>query len=219
MSSSGLMLQTNKGRQVMFGLRTDSQNHLDKARLWTPLPGVSESPFRVYCKLLYRGVDQIAVQPLETFAEDPPRQMMPWPVMPSPAPRRQHYSAVSLDNVAQITPCGREIHAQGDNCWVLSGIMVHYTDGHRACAGEFRADCAGESMRVDNTSLLLLGFYVEKNERAGRWLAAIESEPTDDDGFLARRFLRCGGMLQWWFDEQGRCQMFHRDGAGQLSRV
>ncbi|UPL02400.1 hypothetical protein LCI18_013334 [Fusarium solani-melongenae] len=218
-SSSGLILQTDKGRQVMFGWRADGQNRLDKARLWTRLPGVSESPFRVYCKLSYRGVDQIAVQPQETLAEEPPRQMKPWPALPSPTPRRQHFSAVSLDDVAEMIPCGREISFEDGDYWVITGIMVHYVDGHRACAGEFRADCAGESMRVDNTSLLLLGFYVEENENHRRRLAAIESEPPDDDGFLAWKSLRCVGKLQWWFDEQGRCQIFHRNGEGQLSRV
>ncbi|RSL44925.1 hypothetical protein CEP54_014479 [Fusarium duplospermum] len=217
-SHSGLMLQTNKGRQVMFGYRADSENRLDEERLWTALPGVSASPFRLYSRLSYRGVDQIAVQPSETLMEDDPPQMKPWPELPSPTPRYHHYSAVSLKNVVRMTPCSRKIQFPGGTFWVTTGIMVQYANGRRACAGEFRMDCAGESMWVDHTSSLQLGFYAVQDE-AARWLAKVDTTCAGDDGLVIWKSLRWEGSLQWWLCEQGSCEIFHLGEAGHLSRV
>ncbi|RSL85538.1 hypothetical protein CEP51_003258 [Fusarium floridanum] len=217
-SHSGLMFQTNKGRQVMFGYRVDGENRLDEEHLWTALPGVSASPFRLYSKLSYRGVDQIAIQPSETLAEDPTPQMKPWPELASSTPRWHQYSALSLKNVARITPCRRKVHFRTGTFWVITGIMVQYANGRRACAGEFRMDCVGESMWVDHTSSLELGFSVGKDNEAGVWLAKVDTTRSDDEPVIWKS-VRWEGMLQWWLHGDGCCEIYHLDGAGHLFQV
>ncbi|KAI8655416.1 hypothetical protein NCS55_01193600 [Fusarium keratoplasticum] len=196
---AGIMFQINQERLVVVGLCEDFHGErLDEAKHWGELASVSEKRFRVHYQLSYRGVEKLVAKHLSGLEKSFSGRIMP------PCPSLEyvpytlcHYSAVSLENVVEIIPCRREVRPFATPYWAITCVLLCYANGNRACAGEFRADCAGESMRVDNTSMLLLGFYQEKNEKAGRWPAAIESEPKDDDGFLAWKSLRCEGKLQW----------------------
>ncbi|RSL38717.1 hypothetical protein CEP53_014641, partial [Fusarium sp. AF-6] len=121
-------------------------------------------------------------------------------------------------NVARITPCRRKIHFPTGIFWVITGIMVQYANGRRACAGEFRMDCVGESIWVDHTSSLELGFAVGKDNAAGVWLAKVDTTRSDDEPVIWKS-VPWEGTLQWWLDEEGGCEIYHLDGAGHLSSV
>lgn len=202
----------------MFGYRGDGQSLLDQENLWTALPGVSENPFRVYCKLSYRGVDQMAIQPLVPLEADPLPQMAPWHSVPSSVPHYHHFSAVGLNKALKITPCFREVALPGGTFRAISGIMVHYANGSRACAGEFRMDRAGEAIGVDDTLILVLGFYAREGY-ARRWLVTIDTDFTDDCEGVTYKSVPLKGTLQWWLGDEGSCRMYNLDWAGQLAAV
>lgn len=187
---------------------------LDEAKHWGELSSVSKRRFRLHYQLSYRGVEKLVAQPLSGLEQSFSGQIMPpLPSLDYDAWPDCHYSTVSLENVVEIIPCKRKISPLGTSYWAITGVLLRYTNGSRACAGEFRMDCAGEPINVDGALFLYLG-SVGKTEFTYGHLSRIELAPIEDDEWQRWLCVAMEGTLQWWFGDEGWCSISWIDDVG-----
>ena len=115
------------------------------------------------------------------------------------------YSAASLQHVVEITTCRRRIGTYT----AIVGLLLRYASGHRASVGEFRMDCIGETLRVDITQNLYLGFA--RAEKIPPHVARLElSSPGEKMGPLHWLCMGWTGKLEWWF-HFGHSKLYYGD--------
>ncbi|KAM6516568.1 hypothetical protein FALCPG4_014750 [Fusarium falciforme] len=214
---AGIMFQINQKRLVVVGHCEDYHGErLDEANHWGELSSVTKKRFRVHYQLSYRGVEKLVAQPLSGLEQSfsgkilppcPSLNYEPWPYC--------HYSSVSLENVVEIIPCRRKVRPLTTPYWAITGILLRYANGSRACAGEFRMDCVGEPINVDGAVFVYLG-YVDKTKITYWHLSRIDLTLVDDDECQSGWCLAMQGTLQWWFGDEGRCKVSWIDDMGQI---
>ncbi|KAI8656295.1 hypothetical protein NCS56_01232900 [Fusarium sp. Ph1] len=214
---AGVMFQTNQGRLATVGHCEDSQGErLDEAKHWGELSSVSKKRFRVHYQLSYRGVEKLVAQPLSGLEQSFSGKIMPpLPSLNYAAWPRCHYSTVSLENVVEIIPCRRKVKPLNTPYWAITGVLLRYANGGRACAGEFRMDCAGEPINVDGALFVYLG-SVDKTKITYWHLSRIDLNLIEDDECQGWWYLAMEGTLQWWFGDEGRCRISWIDDMGQI---
>ncbi len=199
--------RTNK-RCSMFAIHTSPLlQHINGGVIpkWTYLCSLPKDPTDIYFNLSPNGIHQLAIkQPV--FCKNPTPLQMPTPY---PRPYRHgigdyFYSAASLGQVVEITPCRRQLGTYTP----IVGLLFRYADGHRASIGEFRMDCLGETLRVDQAQNLHLGFA--RAEKIHPHVARLELSHPRETGSLYWLCMPWTGKLEWWFCF-GHCKVYHED--------
>lgn len=132
-------------------MRLENRNNAPKWRQLCSLPG---SPTRVFFNLSFRGVHRLAVEEPVFRRSSPLLLAISSPYPFSHGTADYFYSSASLEHVVEVTPCQRELATYSP----IIGLLLRYADGQRACVGEFRMDCIGETLEVDASHRLHLGF-------------------------------------------------------------
>ncbi|CAF3474618.1 unnamed protein product [Fusarium graminearum] len=100
-----------------------------------------------------------------TFDSEAPRQssalVLPVPASPNPAlrsGREIHWSQASVENVIAVTSCCYSV----DGFTRYTGLLLHYSNGNRACLGELRFDDVCSRLNVNDSGNIYLGFEMCK---------------------------------------------------------
>lgn len=114
-----------------------------------------------------------------------------------------YYSAASLEEVVEVTPCQVKLATHSH----ISGLIFQYANGERACVGEIRLDCLGETLLVQPKSRLHLAFKMERS--VGHHVTKVWLDNTLDKGSREWLSLPWTGVLEWWF-AHGYCKVYHQ---------
>lgn len=164
---------------------------------WRQMCRLPKTPTRVYFNLSNRGIFRLAIERPIVHRQDVASS--PWY---SHNIVDYFYSDATLEGVVQVTPCRRELATYSP----VIGLLLCYADGRRACIGEFRMDCVGQTLEVDDTSRgLHLGFA--RAEKVPPHLARLELRPPRHKGSLRWLSLEWKGLLEWWF-AYGHCKVY-----------
>ncbi|RTE83633.1 hypothetical protein BHE90_001821 [Fusarium euwallaceae] len=215
--NTGMMFETNHGRQVVVGYckTSDNERRLDSPIYWGDvMQNVTRQRFRLHYQLSYRGIEQIAAQqssgpgPVQADANMPPcpsERFRPFEFC--------HYSSVSLENVVEIIPCRRKICPIDTPYWAMTGILVRYEDGSQDSAGDFRLDCAEEPINFQGETFINVG-SIEKTDSV--YWHVVMLVPHGVDNELAWWGVPMQGELQWWIGDEGRCMLSSVDNMGEV---
>ena len=200
-------MRTNRGRTIAVG-PTVMPSFLKPT--WHQVCGPLAGPTRVFFdhSLTARGMGRCAMwAPGEPSGQAPPllyANGSSW-----------YYSDASLEGVVEITPCrwheaGQQSHSK------IIGLLLRYSNGSRACLGEFRLDCASTPLLVGDTEKLRLGFNLTHPLRLP-YLAEIRFSPppAPSDWEPDEQWLEIPWKetLQWWFVRNHCCRIVYGDMA------
>jgi hypothetical protein len=201
-------MRTNRGRTIAAGPTIMTSYH---DPTWHQVCGPLAGPTRVFFdhSLKAPGMLRCAMwAPGEPSGQAPPMLLANGPSW--------YYSDASLEDVVEITPCrwhepGQQSHSK------IIGLLLRYSNGSRACLGEFRLDCACTPLRVGDTEKLHLGFNMTPRPYPVPYLAEIRfsSPPAPSDWELDEQWLEIPwkGILQWWFKHNHICRVIYGDMA------
>ena len=195
----------------MFAMRTSPRlRHMNGGTIpkWTYICSLPKDPTDIYFNLSPNGIHQLAVKQPVFYKELEPLEMP----APSPHPYRRSmvdyfYSAASLQQVVEITPCWRCLGKYA----AVVGLLLRYADGRQTCVGEFRMDCIGETLPVGHAQGFYLGFV--RAERIPPHIAKLElSHPQEEVGAMKVHWLSLSwtGKLEWWFCF-GHSKVYYKD--------
>jgi hypothetical protein len=108
----------------------------------------------------------------------------------------RYFSSCRLEDVVELIPCRCRRH---EYCPVgmVTGMLVRYANGDRACVGSFRFDWAEASCEVGPGGRFWLGCSYEP-----KMVVAVSNEAPPlgytYDG-LSWVEVPCEGKLEWWF--------------------
>jgi hypothetical protein len=171
-------LRTNKARQTAIGLPISPRLFLQNGRIdpaWTQLFAIPETPSRLFFSHSRLGVHLLSAKdmgnPNATFS------------MPTPMSYPQthgildyYYFAASLEELVEVTPCQVKLATHSH----ISGLSFQYANGERACVGEIRLDCLGETLLVQPKSRLHLAFKMDRS--VGHHVTKVWLDNTLDKG-------------------------------------
>lgn len=126
----------------------------------------------------------------------PPESPLPIP-MPSEgsAPSKIEdylYSDHALTGLVRVTPC-RFSDKPG-----YSGMLLHFSNGHRESAGQVRLDCLCPSIELDSSTSLFLGF--DRRHDSHPYVTTITTTPYEPESRFGRVLqLSCHGRLEWFW--------------------
>lgn len=164
---------------------------------WRPLCSLPGSPTRVFSNLSSRGVHWLAVE--EPVFRRPSPLLL---ATSSPYPFSHGTADYFYSSAVEVTPCQRELATYSP----IIGLLLRYADGQRACVGEFRMDCIGETLEVDASHRLHLGFARAK--KIPPHVSKLELCHPQDGGSLRWLSVPWTGKLEWWFT-YGHCKVHH----------
>jgi hypothetical protein len=106
------------------------------------------------------------------------------------------YTSCSMDDVVEVTCC-RHCRA-ADNTAEITGMLLRYAGGGRACVGQYRPDRAASPIRADSAQTLSLrlipvGEFARRVDEVRLRDAA--SRPPD----ASWMDVPLSGRLEWWF--------------------
>jgi len=156
--------------------------------IWTRVFGSTQRPSRLYFNESPCGIQQLAVNQFTSHHTMPPMQTPSFNLRS----RGYFYTAAPLDRVVAVTPC-----QQTES--LITGLLLHYSNGDRACVGMFRLDRAGVKMHVSNSQMLCLGFA--RTSRKQPYVVMVTLEPTTDASTYQWLCLPWKGELEWWFSQ------------------
>jgi len=110
------------------------------------------------------------------------------------------FTVAPLENVTEVTPC----LGVGRVDPLIVGLLFRYSDGRRACVGEFRLDRCGTTMEVGTSGGLFLGLTQTMLNRS--CVTRVEIFRPKDRAPLTWLDLPWKGNLEWWFSHT-ECQV------------
>jgi hypothetical protein len=100
------------------------------------------------------------------------------------------YSDHDLTGLVKVTPC-KFLDKPG-----YSGMILHFSNGHRESVGQVRLDCLCPSIELESSTLLSLGFKTRPDWHP--YVAAITTARCSSEmDFEAIIELSCHGRLEW----------------------
>lgn len=179
-----------------------------------------EQPCRVYLNKPDFRAGQFGHNRLDFFGVDDASVLYPsggTPIHSAPISRPdlwndlEFHSSCSLQNIVKIEPC---IIEDG----VISGLLLHYADGHRECVGTFRLDKVDRRQTVflnpdDELHFRLKSWWAVYPRNAPRGVAGVGTEPSDSrEPGLRTWSVPQRGRLEWWYAGAGFCSLYY-DGS------
>lgn len=112
------------------------------------------------------------------------------------------YSSCSLQRIKEIHPCLKQFNEHQR----IIGLLLHYSDGHRECVGQFHPHWAGDPILVGGRDKL---YFCFANVNSGReYVATLATSPPVDQGELKCFEVAQVGLLGWWFS-YWHCELYH----------
>lgn len=105
--------------------------------------------------------------------------------------RNQYFSSCRLENAVEVVPCRSRLGGVSANA--VTGLLVRYANGDRACVGSFRFDWAGETCEVGRGGRLYIGCG-----RHPESVRDVRNEPPPVDNGLSWLEVPLSGKLEWW---------------------
>ncbi|KAI1821607.1 hypothetical protein F4861DRAFT_518075 [Xylaria intraflava] len=204
-----LLMVTNKGRTMMLGAQL--RYHWAPCN-WTLLYSSDGSASRIFFEACPWGISKLGFE-----SPEPARQgrlpFIPPPTSPYPEAtvlNQYTYSSAALESVVALTPC--EVKVAGKPS--IIGLLFRYSDGSRACLGQFRLDWATAPLVVDGSSKLWLTFDMDDG---GPFVDSVGvSHPPKP---MSPRCLHISwvGKLEWWAG-CGQCKVYYQNQASLITK-
>ncbi|RSM16187.1 hypothetical protein CDV31_004650 [Fusarium ambrosium] len=88
-----------------------------------------------------------------------------------------HWSCASVEDVVEVVPCRQTVKGET----MITGLLLHYSDGNEASLGHMRLDRLDPAIAVDHSQKLYLGFNKTKDGHS--YIAKVELLTCElDDG-------------------------------------
>lgn len=160
---------------------------------WTRIFVAPEGPTQVYFNESPLGILRLAINSCSDHSATPPVPI-PLPRYPERITMEDYfYTTATLDDVVEITPCRREFNHHS----AITGLLIRYSNGNRACVGQFRLDCIGPVLEVGGSQKLHLGFA--RSHLNAPYLAEAALFPPSRREPYEWLDVPWEGRLEWWF--------------------
>lgn len=208
----GLAFEMNSGRLLFFGCHKTWA--LDEHKYqWTPLfsPAYERSvPLFFFDSLIPFCIRELGFDaPCPSFPSTPVLTSAPLSHPADPELlNNPHWSCASVEDVVEVVPC-RQI-AKGET--MITGLLLHYSDGNKASLGHMRLDRLDPAIAVDCSRNLHLGF--KKTKDGHSYIAKIELSTCELDTDMDEWFeVSWSGNLEWCFSSH-ECYVWKSDSEG-----
>ncbi|KAI1758868.1 hypothetical protein GGR53DRAFT_515636 [Hypoxylon sp. FL1150] len=195
---TALLLKTNQDRVAVLGPHAVLR---DFSPTWSHIARPSNAPTPIYFNISPRSIHWLALG-------QGPDDSTPFPeINLTPPPCRiasfdLFLTSAVLDDVVEIIPCRQKLATHSP----IIGLLLHYGNGNRACLGQFRFDCVGTPVVVDQTQKLRLGFARESSRYP--YVAKMAFHPAGQEVGYEWIELSWRGRVDWWFSSRN-CQVFY----------
>lgn len=113
----------------------------------------------------------------------------------------QYFSSCRLEDVVEVALCRTRLGGVSEDA--VTGLLVRYANGDRACVGSFRFDWASPARQVGRTGRLYIGCGQRLN-----CVRDVRIEPPLVDNGLSWMEVPLSGKLEWW-SSVGSCRVYH----------
>ncbi len=182
----------------MFGCYSPPVQGVEFACIHTPPRRESRVYFNTCDSLPDKEIKYLAFEDISHPAVRPyPESLVP----ASPFSGTQYnepwfFSSCSLKGVIEITLC----RSSSLSYTPISGMLVQYTDGHRACLGQLRFDWALETVHMEQNTGLYIGSGRTRKRFA--YVAEVTAHPPSDRSKLSWMDVHWDEILEWWFSSR-----------------
>ncbi|KAI1820331.1 hypothetical protein F4861DRAFT_73742 [Xylaria intraflava] len=213
---TALLFLTSRERAIMFGNYT-----LDPIlrRVYTATSRLSRiyfndwDPYSDDKWIKYLGVDASAAKADTALVPNQEcRTQYPIPLMPSsPPPYTQYnelwyYTNCRMEDVMEITCCADKVAPHRP----IIGMLLRYSNGRRACVGQYRMDWTVDTLTVDPLRPLSIG--LGRTKRRFPYVAEVSLKGLGKSGLdsISWMDIPWHGRLEWWFSQR-QCKLSYSD--------
>lgn len=186
---------------------------------WTLLyTSDGSSPSRMFFDVTPYGIHKLAFESPEPQCHQIPAIPRPVSAYPESASLDDYfYTSAALENVVEITPC--EGKAAGSKQSII-GLLFRYADGHQACVGQFRLDCAGTTLVVVGAASPRLWLSFDKDDDGRPFVSGVgvgvcRAPERESHDCL---YVSWDGNLEWWFT-YNQCKVYYKSQSSILTRM
>ncbi|KAI0490551.1 hypothetical protein F4859DRAFT_520317 [Xylaria cf. heliscus] len=113
-------------------------------------------------------------------------------------------NVAKTDDVMEITCCVKQAATHRP----IVGMLLRYSNGRRACVGQYRTDWAFDNLTVDPSRPLNIDFG--KDKRRLPYVAGVNSRGLGGPGSTSRMDIPWHGRLEWWLTKR-QCKLYHSE--------
>ena len=112
------------------------------------------------------------------------------------------YSYCSMEDVVEINLCVDKTASHRP----IVGMLLRYSNMHRACVGQFRLDWAHRPLQVNQAGRLHIG--MKKTGKGHSYIADININSPTDRGSTTQFDIPWNGILEWSFSHR-QCVLYY----------
>ncbi|KAI1500052.1 hypothetical protein F5X99DRAFT_430004 [Biscogniauxia marginata] len=193
----GLTFTTNRGRTTVFGSHSQIlREGVQFDRVYSP----PETPTRIFFNTWDSLQDEKEIKFLAYSNPEPPApRPLPisaipiWPVQNTRYNELWYYSSCAMRGITEITLCvNRNLPHKP-----ITGMLLRYEDGHKACVGQMRLDWTLRPIVVGQAGKLRIGSL--RTEKRFLYVAIISVRERVDRDDCSWLDVPWHGTLEWWF--------------------
>ncbi|KAI1115064.1 hypothetical protein F5Y14DRAFT_144337 [Nemania sp. NC0429] len=199
-----LLIVTNRDRVLLLG--PQPQPHSRPCN-WSLLHRSDGAPSRIFFDITSPrgGIHKLGFEAPEPVSS---RELPLVPAPSSPYPESSSlddyfYSSAPLENIVELTPCEATVAGRRS----VIGLLFRYSDGHQACVGQFRLDCAATPMLVGSSTEMWLSFDTNDGYP---FVDAVGISCPPRPMSRTCLYLSWAGKLEWWFSYK-QCKLYYRE--------
>lgn len=178
---------------------------------WTHLDTLKNIPSRIFFDNAPFGISQLGLETPPPVSRKDAVALNPLSPFPqSTSLENYFYSVASLHNVVEVMPCCLKTA----NISVIIGLLLRYIDGDQTSVGEVRLDLLADSIRVDQSEKMILGF---SSVDGFPYVASVHFSHVDR-GQSILLDVHWTGYLEWWFSRR-QCKIYHNGQASPATRL
>lgn len=102
------------------------------------------------------------------------------------------FSSAQLHGIVEVTPCESLL----GHTAAITGLVLHYSDGHRECLGQVRLDHLLSPLTAAGSRAMWLGF---SSTADGPCVRKVEFSRPEQSAELVWLEVSWSGTLEWWF--------------------
>lgn len=162
------------------------------------LSSLPRSPFRIHLPH-WRSMPCFSAIAFEgLYGQDTRAPLMAATIRTPPADAIWYYSTCRLSHVIQVTLC-REHGKEG---YRVMGMLLLYSDGTRACVGQYRLDWAMRPLAVCKDSFAVRSVRRRFGNRVYMYRDVdlqVDPGSISGDTLYSWRLIPWSGTMEWWF--------------------
>ncbi|KAI1207666.1 uncharacterized protein F4807DRAFT_434099 [Annulohypoxylon truncatum] len=212
LDGTGLVFRTNRGRIMTAGpyLHVGHPTYS-----WGHVQTLEHAPSRLFFRYSSEGISELGLETSPPILRKNAVGLIPF----SPPPNSlsftcYFFSRASLEDVVEVTPC---CMSRADVSAII-GLLFRYADGHQWSVGEVRLDLLQDSIQVNSSEKMTLGFSAPDKYP---YVASIHHCRVDrgqsDRSRLMLLDIHWTGYLEWWFNSW-QCKVYHNGQASPETR-